>query len=304
LKRSNRLILLIGVFLAIVAFVGIVIIVGNPSQPGGQQQAVTHDNTIIAAADIPLGTTITQEMLGEQDLPVAQRAAGAYNNKGLVIGKIARTKIAKDAQITPEMFTARGGGSACAPEDIQLADTSHRAMAVQVDQVSGVGTVIRTGDYVDAVVGFTADKFPVVTLNPDDNTVSVVSGLNATSVKLLLQGMQVLCTLLPAPTTTTTTQEGQPAPSQGEQGTALNQQQEIVILEVSAQQSEVIKFAQMDGSVTLTLRSPAEFRDAKTGQPISAPPAETTGVSLKLLVDEYNVLIPQLVETVLPAQRR
>ena len=31
----------------------------------------------------------------------------------------------------------------------------------------GVGTVIKTGDYVDMVVGFTADKFPVVTRQPD-----------------------------------------------------------------------------------------------------------------------------------------
>jgi Flp pilus assembly protein CpaB len=201
------------------------------------------------------------------------------------------------------MFTARGGGTACAPEDIQLSDPTRRAMAVQVDQVTGVGTVIRTGDYVDMVVGFTADKFPVVTLNPDDNTVTLVAGINATSVKLLLQGMQVLCTLLPPPTTAPAPAEGGQQPQQGETGTALNQQQEIVILEVSAQQSEVIKFGQMDGNITLTLRSPTEFRDPN-GQPISAPPAETTGVTLKLLVDEYNVLIPQLVETVLPAQRR
>jgi Flp pilus assembly protein CpaB len=113
--------------------------------------------------------------------------------------------------------------------------------------------------------------------------------------------MQVLCTLLPPPTTTTEAPaEGAPS---GEPGTTLTQQNEIVILEVSAQQSEVIKFAQMDGSVSLTLRSPTEFRD-ESGQPISVPPAETTGVTLKLLVDEYNVLIPQLVETVLPASRR
>jgi Flp pilus assembly protein CpaB len=115
--------------------------------------------------------------------------------------------------------------------------------------------------------------------------------------------MQVLCTLLPPPTTAPAPAEGGQQPQQGETGTALNQQQEIVILEVSAQQSEVIKFGQMDGNITLTLRSPTEFRDP-SGQPISAPPAETTGVTLKLLVDEYNVLIPQLVETVLPAQRR
>ena len=77
-----------------------------------------------------------------------------------------------------------------------------RAISVQVDQVSGVGTLIKTGDYVDMLVGFTGDKFPVVTVNPQDHSISVVSGLNGTSVKLLLQGMQVLCRQLPPPPTT------------------------------------------------------------------------------------------------------
>jgi Flp pilus assembly protein CpaB len=115
--------------------------------------------------------------------------------------------------------------------------------------------------------------------------------------------MQVLCTLLPAPTTTQQTQGQQGQGGGTEGGTSLTQQQEIVILEVTAQQSEVIKFAQMDGSVSLILRSPKEFRDAN-GNPIAVPPTETTGVTLKLLVDEYNVLIPQLVETILPSARR
>src|SRR5919109_2138153 len=206
LKRSNRLILLIGVFLAIVAFVGVVILFSGGNQPN-PNAAPTELNTVLAQRDIPLGTTITEDMLTEQVLPVTQRDATAFTAKSLVVGKVARTNIVTGKQLTAADFTARGGGTACAPEDIKLSIPENRAMAVQVDQVTGVGTVIRTGDYVDAVVGFTADKFPVVTLNPDDNSVSVVSGLNATSVKLLLQGMQVLCTLLPAPTTTTTEQQ-------------------------------------------------------------------------------------------------
>ena len=73
-------------------------------------------------------------------------------------------------------------------------------MAVQVDQVTGVGTVIKTGDYVDMVVGFTAAQFPVITLNPLDDSFTVVRGMNSTSVKVLLQGLQVMGTLLPPPT--------------------------------------------------------------------------------------------------------
>ena len=45
-------------------------------------------------------------------------------------------------------------------------------MAVQVDQVSGVGTLTQAGDLVDMVVGLTADKFPVVTLNPGDDSIT------------------------------------------------------------------------------------------------------------------------------------
>ena len=183
--------------------------------------------------------------------------------------------------------------------------TGKRAMSVQVDQVSGVGTVIKTGDYVDMVVGIRADKFPVITTNPADNSFSVVAGINGTSVKLLLQGMQVLGTLLPPPPAQQQGQEGQPPPS-GQPGTALTGQQEIVALAVDAQQAEVIKFAQMDGDISLILRSSGDFLDPTTGQPIDPPPLPdaTTGVILKTLVDRYGVLPPELIETVLPAQAR
>ena len=173
-----------------------------------------------------------------------------------------------------------------------------RAIAVQVDQVSGVGTVINSGDYVDAVVGFTGDKFPVVTLNPQDDSITVVAGLNGTSVKLLIEGMQVLCRQLP-PVAPPANGAAAPAPSDG--GVSLNGQQEIVMLGVTASQAEVIKFSQMDGSITLALRSRADFVD-EAGNPIPAPPSATEGVTLKKLTDTFAVPIPELVEAILPTQ--
>jgi Flp pilus assembly protein CpaB len=173
-------------------------------------------------------------------------------------------------------------------------------MAVQVDQVTGVGTLIKTGDYVDMVVGFTGDKFPVITLNSTDDTFTVVSGLNSTSVKALLQGMQVMGTLLPPPPA-----EDPNAPDDGTEdpSTGLTGQQQIVILSVDTQQAEVIKFAQLDGSISLVLRSPDDFIDPATGEPLPVvTPVTTTGIILKTLVDTYGVLPPELVETVLPAQ--
>jgi pilus assembly protein CpaB len=303
LKRSNRLVLLVGVFLAIVAFVGVLLL--SQGGTGGPPPPATELPTVVAATDIPLGTRVTADQVKIETKAVAGRDADAFGDVSQVIGKIVREPVTAGAAITAKTLT---GGAQGQVLDISCPATL-RCMSVQVDQVTGVGTVIKTGDRVDMVVGFTADKFPVITLNPNDSSFTVVSGINGTSVKLLLQGMQVLGTLLPPPTATAQDQNA-PQPSAGAGGgggtaTALNGQQQIVILAVTAQQSEIIKFAQLDGSMSLLLRSPDDFIDPVTKLPLtSVVPDETTGIILKTLVDTYGVLPPELVETVLPAQGR
>ena len=68
----------------------------------------------------------------------------------------------------------------------------------------------------------------------------------------------------------------------------------------------MIKFAQLDGSISLVLRSPKDFIDPATGKPFENGrlPDPTTGIILKILVDNYGVLPPELIETVLPEQAR
>ena len=294
--RSNRLILLVGVFFAILAFVGIVFLVqGNKG--GGSSGPATELPTVFAARPITLGTEITTDMLTVTTTKVTERATDAYASASLVLGKIAAKDIPQGKQLTGDDFD-RGAGIS------QLSVPAGMVgIAVTVDQGSGVGTVVRTGDYVDLLVGLSGDKFPVITINSASagGGFTVVSGINATSSKLLLQGMQVIGTLLPPPTTTQ--QQGGSATAGGTPSTSLNGQSEIVILAVEAQQAEVIKFAQIDGSISLVLRSPKDFRDAQ-GNPIVPPPHATTGITLKVLVDTYRVLIPQLVETAVPSQAK
>ena len=64
-----------------------------------------------------------------------------------------------------------------------------------------------------------------------------------------------------------------------------------MILSVSAQEAEVLRFGQIDGTLTLVLRSPEDKE---------APADETTGITLRQLVDNWAVIPPQVVETVLP----
>ena len=306
MKRSNRLVLLVGVFLAIVAFVGILVLTRQEAPQ--QVVAPTTGPVVVATVDIPLSTRISQDQVTTKTVDLSSRLPGAFTDVSQVVGQIARQQVANGGQITAD--TLNGGSQPGVIGNIDCPVTL-RCMALQVDQVSGVGTVIKTGDYVDMVVGLTADKFPVITVAPGDNAITVVAGLNSTSVKLLLQGLQVMGTLLPPPPAETAAATPVPVAS-GEPGTGapsgpgtnLNGQQEIVIVAVTAQQAEVLKFAQMDGNVTLALRAAGDFVDPLTGAVLPPVSAVTTGVTLKVLVDSYGVLPPEVVQTVTPTATR
>lgn len=292
MKRSNRLILLIGIFLAVVAFVLIVITLQNGSSK--QPAEATTAKIVVAAKDIPLGSKITSDAVTTKDVTITDKPADSYADVALVIGSTARTSVTNGQIINSTVLNGPSGSIAT----IEV-PAGKVAIAVQVDQVTGVGTVIQPGDHVDMLVALTGDKFPVVTINPADQSVTVVAGLNGTSVKLLLQGMQVLGTLLPPPPAATGNN------AEASPGTALNGQQQIVIVAVDAQQAEVIKYAQVDGNISLVLRSADDFRDPVTGLPLDPAliiPATTKGITLKGLVDNYGVLVPQLVEAILPGK--
>jgi pilus assembly protein CpaB len=279
--------------------VGILLLVRSPSGPA-TPVAKTDGPVVVATADIALSTKIGADQVTTKTVPLDAILPGAFTDPSQVIGQVVRQPVATGGQITTASLNGAGPGVIttidCPP--------TLRCMAVQVDQVSGVGTIIKTGDYVDMVVGITADKFPVITVNPVDKSITVVSGLNSTSVKLLLQGMQVMGTLLPPvaaePAGGAAASPGPSAPSGST--TALNGQQEIVILAVSAQQAEILKFAQLDGSVSLALRSIGDFIDPTTGAPLAPAAAKTTGITLKQLVDIYGVLPPEVVQTVTPTK--
>jgi pilus assembly protein CpaB len=290
------LILLVGVVLAAVAFVAIIFLFSTP-QGTQTNKPPTELDTVKASVDIPLGTQVRSDMLRVEKVSVENRQADAYGDPSQVVGQIARQQIVTGAQITKAMFATNGAGLPPGP----LLPKGYRAQSVQVDQVSGVGTLINVGDRVDAVVGFGGGgcgaSFPVVTVDPTTDTVTPVAGLSSITVKLLLQNMQVVSTLLPP--VEATTQQPEASPGAGGGGTTLNGQQEIVVLAVTAQQSEIIKYAQTDGCISLVLRSPKDFVD-DAGNTTEPPPDPTSGIILKTLVDEYGVLPPQVVEAILP----
>jgi Flp pilus assembly protein CpaB len=293
LKRSNRLVLLIGIFLAIVAFVLIVLMLGNGVGGGGEprrSQEPTTAKVVVATKDIDLGTAIQQDQVGLKEIDIAAKPADSYTDTVLVVGQTARQAVTAGQLITSEIINDTG--------TIEQLDVpaGKVAMAVRVNQVSGVGTVIKTGDFVDAVVAFNIKQ---TYTDPATGLPKAIELEGGTSVKALLQGMQVLGTLLPAPeqVEATPAPSGSPAP-QGA-STSLSENDQIVILAVTLQQSEVLKYSQIQGihgetdayGITLVLRSNKDFVDA-AGQPSIPPDTLTTGIILRLLVEQYGVLPP------------
>lgn len=297
MKRSNRLVLLIGIFLALVAFVLIIVLLGQGGAGGnaGPSAAPTTAKVVVALQDIALGDKIAEAQVGLKDIPIGERPATAFGDTSLVIGQIARTSVLKGQLLTTVVLN--GGGSV---ENIEV-PAGFVAMSVQVDQTTGVGTIIKSGDFVDVISGFTGEKVPLVVPAIVQNTLGfekVDPGLyNPTTVKVLSQGLQVLGTLLPPPPDNA---NAQASTAPNGTTTSLNGQQQIVILAVPLQDAEVIKFSQMDGSVTLVLRSSKDCTTKPTDGITYCPVVATTGITLKRMIDDRAVLPPQVVQVLVP----
>ena len=190
LKRSNRLVLLVGVFLAIVAFVGIVLLCNGNGRGTGADNAAdpTTQATVIATPRHPAGRRgSTADQVDDPGHRHRRRSASRRPSSD--------TEPGHRPDRPPTDHHRR-------PDRRRPTSARHRQGCGQHRRPAGAcgrsrsrstrsrasGTVIKTGDYVDVLVGFTGDKFPVVTLNPTDNSITVVAGLNGTSVKLLIAG--------------------------------------------------------------------------------------------------------------------
>ena len=284
MRRTSRLVLLLGIFLAALTFVVVILI-----RPGGGGGSATPSAsappqilpTVVAAVDIPLGTVITAEMVKELTLSVDVRDRNVLGAVSQAIGKTTRTALVAEQQVHSTDFQNRLVPISVPP--------GRRAFPIAVNQLTGVGNLLDVGDTLDLVISLRGDAFPVVQVL-SDGSVTVVSGINPLSIKLplLLQDVQIIAAIDPPPPPAPAAQQGQPAPTPVPQ--VQLDQQKLLILAVTPAQAEVLLFARQTGVLDALLRPPAD-----AGQTV-----ETTGVILKTLVDDYGILPPEIVQVPIP----
>ena len=152
MKRSNRLILLIGLFLAVVAFVGVIMLTGNSSS--GRR----HRSRSVAFAGDGQGRQGDGRHRRRHDRHGIHGRAGRGSARGRwsrhhpghghAIGKTIRQSVTKGETLGYSFFI-NSGTEANVTDGLPR---GLRAMAIQVSQVTGVGTLIQNGDHVDVVI--------------------------------------------------------------------------------------------------------------------------------------------------------
>ena len=325
MKRSNRLVLLIGIFLALIAFVLILVTI-NGGNGGGNDPRETDDHHAGRGHEGHRprrhhpGRRRHDQRHRDHRLP-AQRDQAA----SLVVGQIARQPVTSGQAITTDVLQGASGSI----QNIQV-PVGHVAMAVQVDQVTGVGTIIKAGDYVDIVNGITGtDKVPLVvsptirpgggggnaTPAPRGGFAPEVLPYNPTTVKTLIQGVQVLGTLLPPPTSNSNgnaqaspgagrrDDAQRPAADRGPRGHVAGRRGH----QVRPDRRQHLAGPAVDRRLP-ALESPSPSPSASPSAspgpslaPLSPCPVfPTTGVTLRKLVDDFGVLPPQVVEVIQP----
>lgn len=286
MRRTSRLVLLLGVFLAALVFV-VVLLGGNrgPGQtgPGASPTAVTQVTVLVAAADIPLGTIVDVNMFTTKTLAVNLVEGNAYGDPSQAIGKTTRKAILTGQQVHSTDFQNRA-----VPITVPQ---GRRAITIAVGQLTGVGDLLDVGDTVDLIITLDQRAFPTVQVLAD-GSVTIIQGLNPLTIKLplLLQDVQIIGTINPPPPPAPVNAQGQPVPAASVAPQVNFDEQKLLVLAVTPQQAEVILFARTTGVLDAILRSPL---DAGTT-------VETTGVILKTLVDTYGILPPQIVQVPIP----
>jgi Flp pilus assembly protein CpaB len=282
-RRTSRLVLLLGIFLAALTFVVVLFLSGNPGPNTGPQAGPTAPPTqlpvVVAVSDIPLGTVVTADMLTTRTIAVPSIETNALGDVSQGVGKTTRANLVAGQQVHATDFQNRA-----VPLTVPA---GKRAFPIQVNELTGVLNLLDVGDNVDLIVSLRGDAFPVVQVLAD-GSVTVVSGINPLSIKLplLLQDIQIIGVLdaaAPAPA------EGQAAPAASTKP-VITGANKLLVLAVTPAQAEVLLFARTTGTLDAVLRPPSD-----AGQTV-----ETTGVILKTLVDLYGVLPPEIVQVPIP----
>jgi Flp pilus assembly protein CpaB len=309
-KRSNRLLILVGVLLAITGAIGAMVIAsGGGSKTAGPAAASASPTpepkvqVVVAAKDIAAGTQITSDMLttSQQNVSIVTAAGDTFRDPLTITGRITATAV-KKGQIVVGSRDLLTPGSMTDGQSIAGSVASGMvAVTMEVDQINGVGTLIVPGDRVDIILAVYVPQLGInVSGTPTQGGVGISSltipADKDVTAKMLIQNRRVLGTLTPPVEATPAAAKASGAvepvlPAQTAPIVQNTGRHMVVIVEVKPDEAEVLRWAQRAEKL-----EPQNYIDLslalRSSQDAEAQDATTPGITYRILVDKYGVLPP------------
>ena len=154
-KGSNRLPLILGLVLGLVAFVLVLVVLS-----GAEDKTTTIKDSgegvpvVVAASDIAANTRISAEMLVVKNVPQSDLLSGAFTTTEGVVGQVTRVALIPGEQVIQSKVInseTRIELGSKAPLALLL-DPGQRAVSVGISSLIGAGGNIRPGDFVDVIL--------------------------------------------------------------------------------------------------------------------------------------------------------
>lgn len=289
MKRSNRLVILVGVLLAVLAFVGIVVLLSQKTSTVAEKRTV---DVVVAKKDIAIGDAVTPELVEVKAVDPAAVSGTRIADPSQLTGSPALFPVKAGSQVSQEAVGLGTTGNFCI---VCQLEPGEKAIAFQVERVTGLDFLIQPGDHIDIIF-----RGEVQVLQPTADSASTgtprfepITGLeNAPTVKTLLQDKRVLYV---SATKIKPIADANATPAPG--GTAAKASAEIetviVVFAGTDSDAEVIKFAQTDQSILGPLTAVLRATDDTVVE-------DTTGVTFKILVERFGIPIPDIIQVELP----
>jgi pilus assembly protein CpaB len=229
MQNRLKIALVIAVFFGLVAAYGIYNFLSDRQKESESMRASNQD-IVVAAQDIPPGTTINDEvikkgMIKTTPWPKSSVPAGAFSSPQQIVGKVNRVKILANEPILESRLAGEGAGLT-----VRL-EAGKRAAALRVDEIIGVSGFIVPDDRVDIIL-----------------TTTPVGGNQESKIsKIVLQNKRVLSVAQ-----STEQKDGKP------------QLARSITLEVTPEEAEKLSLASSEGQIVLTLRGLGDDAETKT----------------------------------------
>ena len=307
MRKNGRIFIILGVGLACLAVALAFLMFQNAGQSKAVERAPVMAKIVVANKDVAAHQKLQEADLTEQTIDKDLLTGGEVLSKSEVIGRAPRSGLIKGQRLRLEELEVAGLSNDIAP--------GKRAVAIPADRLALVGGLLSDSDHIDLIFSTRVNLSLVLPTRPIEIETATAPDANIVVTlpasapgepsayalpgepgsrfkirgtggggdpvsKVLMQNIKVLRVV------------GATPPTQGQQQQQATAQSDMLLLELTNEQAEVMKFILDNGaSYSFTIRS-------KDDQDI----ASTSGITFDMLVTNYQLPTPKSVR--LPGEKQ